>query len=547
MTAVASVPDLLVQPRRAVTRRYKQAVGLSVALLVATVALYFPVIHHPFTNIDDQGYVYENLHVQEGLTWSTFTWAIRTFDDSNWHPLTWFSHALDCQIFGIDPAGHHAMNMAWHAVDVVVLFWVLLLATGCIGRSFMVAALFAVHPINVESVAWMAERKTMLSTFFFLLALGAYRWYVARPSHGRYFMMALLFVLGLMAKPQVITLPFVLLLWDYWPLRRVFAATPLSSLDQTSASAFPSRTVSELIREKIPLFVICLASTLITMKAQHVGRPTGWPYSIWIRIGNAIVAYVRYLGKAIWPSNLAIMYLHPGNQLKLWQVATSALLLLVVTSLVLLGRRYRYLPVGWFWFLGTLVPTIGLLQVGRQALADRYAYQSFLGLFILVCWGLAEWAEQKHLPKIALPALSLVVLLALGAVSRRQIGYWSDNLTLWSHTLQVTGNNWVAHDMVAGIVAKQGHRDEALAHYRAVIAANPTDPAANLALAIDDQHQGKQQEAIYLYQNALGEINDPLERAKAYQNIGIAYRALGDTTQAVEFFHLAAQLRQRAK
>ena len=256
-------------------RRYKQAVGLSVALLVATVALYFPVIHHPFTNIDDQGYVYENLHVQEGLTWSTFTWAIRTFDDSNWHPLTWFSHALDCQMFGIDPAGHHAMNMAWHAVDVVVLFWVLLLATGFIGRSFMVAALFAVHPINVESVAWMAERKTMLSTFFFLLALGAYRWYVARPSHGRYFMMALLFVLGLMAKPQVITLPFVLLLWDYWPLRRMFAATPLSSLDQTSASAFPSRTLSELVREKIPLFAICLASALITMKAQHVGRPHG--------------------------------------------------------------------------------------------------------------------------------------------------------------------------------------------------------------------------------------------------------------------------------
>lgn len=547
MTSVASAPALQVQPARTTVRQYKQGAGLSLVLLIATVALYFPVIHHPFTNIDDQGYVYENLHVQDGLTWRTFAWAMRTFDDSNWHPLTWLSHAMDCQMFGIDPAGHHAMNMVWHAVDAVVLFWVLLFATGFVGRSFMVAALFALHPINVESVAWMAERKTMLSTFFFLLALGAYRWYASRPGNGRYFAVAGLFVLGLMAKPQIITLPFVFLLWDYWPLQRMFADPPSSSGDQTSAPAFPSRSLAELVREKVPLFVICLASALITMKAQHVGGPGAWPYSIWVRIGNAIVAYVRYMGKAVWPSNLAIMYLHPGNSLRVWQVAAAGLLLLLITALVLLGRRYRYLPVGWFWFLGTLVPTIGLMQVGRQALADRYAYQSFMGLFILVCWGVSDWARQRHLPRTALPAVSIAVLLMLSAVTHRQIGYWSDNLTMWTHTLQVTDNNWVAHDMVAGLLASQGHHDEALLHYRAVLSANPTDPAANLAIAIEDQRRGNQQEAIQLYKNALREMTDPLEQAKAYQNMGMAYRAIGDTNQAAECLRRAGQLRQAAK
>jgi hypothetical protein len=546
MTSAAEAP-VQIKPGWTLAKRYKQAAGLSLVLLVATVALYYPVIHHPFANIDDQGYVYENLHVQDGLTWSTFTWAMRTFDDSNWHPVTWFSHALDCQLFGIDPSGHHAMNMAWHAVDVVLLFWVLLLATGFVGRSFMVAALFAVHPINVESVAWMAERKTMLSTFFFLLALGAYRWYASRPGNARYFTVAALFVLGLMAKPQIITLPFVFLLWDYWPLRRMFA-DPSSSLDDaTSAAAFPPRTFYELIREKAPLFVICLASALITMKAQHVGRPAAWPYSIWIRIGNAIVAYVRYLGKALWPSHLAIIYLHPGNNLGLWQVGAAALLLLLITALVLLGRRYRYLPVGWFWFLGTLVPTIGLMQVGRQALADRYAYQSFLGLFIIVCWGVSDWARQRHLPQGALPAVSIAVLLTLSVVARRQVGYWSDNFTMWSHALQVTDNNWVAHDIVAGLLERQGHREEALVHYRDVLASNPTDPAANLAVALYDQRIGKQEEAINLYRNALREMSDPLEQAKAYQNMAVAYRTLGDSTKSAECFRKSVQLRQNAK
>ncbi len=528
---------------RPISTPYKWAIGLSLFLLAATILLYLPVLHHPFANIDDQGYVYENLHVQEGLTPATIKWALRTFDDSNWHPLTWLSHALDCQLFGLDPAGHHEMNVVLHAIDVVLLFWVLLRATGFLWRSFMVAALFAFHPMNVESVAWVAERKTMLSTLFFLLAIGAYRWYARQPSVIRYCVVAGLFVLGLMAKPQIITLPCVLLLWDYWPLRRMFAGTDAATDGPDIPPAIPPKSLWFLVKEKIPLFVICGASALVTMKAQHVGHPKHWPFSVWIRIGNAFVSYVRYMGKAIWPSKLAIMYLHPGNSLKLWQAAASGLLLLIITALVLIGHRYRYLPVGWFWFLGTMVPTIGLIQVGRQAMADRYAYQSYLGLFILVCWGVGDWVRKKHLPAALLPAVSVAVLLAFSAVTYRQIGFWNDNLTLWYHTLDVTKDNWMAHDMAGGILLNTGHREEAIAHYRLAVATNPTDSGSNLAIALYEQQKGNLPEAIARYKKSLIELDDPFEQAKVYQNMAVAYRDSGNSDQSLACLRRAAKLR----
>ena len=551
MNSVGLSPGRLTQSKPAPKRRLaplrefftarREALGLSLVLLMVTMALYSPVIHHPFANIDDMGYVYENLHVQEGLTWPTLKWAITTFDDDNWHPLTWVSHSLDCQMFGIDPAGHHIMNAAWHTANVLVLFWVLLFATGCIGRSFMVAALFAFHPINVESVAWMAERKTLLGTFFFLLALGAYGWYARRPRFGRYCVVALLFALGLMAKPQIITLPFVLLLWDYWPLQRMFA--PNSNLADRSRRQVPPRKFFWLIAEKIPLLVISAASALITMMAQHVGRMQYWPFSIKLRMGNAIVAYVRYIGKTLWPSHLSIMYLHPGYSLRLWQVAAAAAVLLAITGAVLIGWRHRYLPVGWFWFLGTLVPTIGLVQVGRQALADRYAYQSFLGLFLLICWGVADCVRQRRLPKALLPAASVAVLAALMVVTRRQINVWKDNLTLWTHAMQVTKDNWMAEDMVAGILFNTGHREEAMAHYRAAAAINPDDAGSNIAVALYEQEHGNLQEAIRHYQRALTELDDPLEQAKAYHNMAIAYRDMGDIPHSVEAYAKYKKLR----
>src|SRR5208283_2649743 len=392
----------------------KQALLLSLLLVVATIALYYPVNHHPFANIDDDGYVSDNAHVKAGLQWETIKWALTAYDDNNWHPLTWMSHSLDYQLLGPDPGRHHDSNVVLHALNAVLLLWVLWRATGYLWRSFMVAALFALHPVNVESVAWIAERKTMLSMVFFLLALGAYRWYAREPRVGRYILVAFLYGLGLMAKPQVITFPAVLLLWDYWPLRRIFADGKEPFHGTTQAGPIPPQKFSWLIWEKVPLVFLSLGSAYLTMKAQRVGGPKSWVYTGYVRVGNAIVSYPRYVGKAFWPSRLSIMYPHPGYSLKTWQVIAASLFLLGVTALVAANwRRRGYLLVGWLWFLGTFVPMIGVIQVGRQAMADRYAYLPFVGLFIMVCWWIADWAGERHVPATALAACSIVVLIVL--------------------------------------------------------------------------------------------------------------------------------------
>jgi len=292
-------------------RAKKRTLILGLVLVVATLVLYYPAIHHPFVNYDDDGYVTENHHVQSGLTWDSVAWAFTSYDQANWHPVTWLSHALDWQLFQLDPAGHHGTNVLLHALNVAVLFWILLQATGSAGRSFMVAALFALHPINVESVVWVAERKNLLSMLFFLLALGAYRWYAREPRPGRYAVVAFFFALGLMAKPQVITLPFVLLLWDYWPLRRMFAdGGPVATGTEI---AFPPRSFLNLLLEKLPLVALSAISAVVTMNAQRVGGGINPELSLAARLANAVVCYARYVGKAVWPTRLAPMYPHPGN------------------------------------------------------------------------------------------------------------------------------------------------------------------------------------------------------------------------------------------
>src|SRR5208283_3716151 len=381
------------------------------------------------------------VHVKYGLDWDTVKWSFTSFRDANWHPLTWLSHALDCHLFFLDSGKHHQTNVLLHACNVLLLFWVLLRATGCTGRSAMVAALFALHPINVESVVWIAERKNLLSMLFFLLALGAYRWYALKPRVDRYAMVALLYAMGLMCKPQVITLPCVLLLWDYWPLQRMLAAPARPSA--TEVTAIPGRSFSWLVSEKLPLLVLAAASAAITIKSQGAGGATTW-YPPSVRLGNAIVSYAIYIGKAFWPAHLAPMYPHPGSSLREWQILLAILLLLTITGIVIEDRRRRYLPAGWFWFLGTLVPMLGLKQVGAQAMADRYAYLPFVGLFLMVCWSAAEWSEQRKLATAWLAVPSVIVLLVLMVVTHRQIDYWSDHVTLWSHALQVTSGNWQA-------------------------------------------------------------------------------------------------------
>ena len=515
---------------------------LSIVLVVATLALYYPVHHHPFVNYDDSVYVTENPHVQSGLDWDTVKWAFTTYDAGNWHPLTWLSHTLDYELFELNPAGHHDVNLLLHVLNVLLLFWVLKQATGFAGRSFMVAALFALHPINVQTVAWVAERKNLLSMLFFLLALGAYQWYVRQPRVGRYAVVALLFALGLMAKPQVITLPCVLLLWDYWPLRRM----SLPALARSSGEGppmVPANSFYSLLEEKFPLLAIAGVNAFITMQAQGRGGARNY-FPRLIRLGNAIICYARYVGKAVWPSRLALFYPHPGYSLKMSHVLAALILLLAVTALVVRQRRQRYLAVGWLWFLGTMVPMIGLIQVGVQAMADRYAYLPFIGLFIMICWGVADWSEQRHISAAWLATVSIAVLVALTVTARVQLDYWADNVSLWSHTVQVTGPNFIAENSLGIALARAGKPEEGIIHVRAAVAIRPDDAASNLNLAEYDRGHGNLLACIERCKKVPAMTQLSIEKAAAYAKMALAYHALGDTAHERECLQEVQQIQR---
>ncbi len=515
-------------------RSKRQSIVLALLLVVVTVALYYPIRRLPFINYDDDLYVTENLHVQSGLEWDTVQWAFVTNAASNWHPLTWLSHALDFQLFGLDPTGPHLINLLLHVCNVVLLFWVLLRATGFAGRSAMVAALFAVHPINVQSVAWIAERKNLLSMLFFLLALGAYRWYAREPRISRYLMVGVLFGLGLMAKPQVITLPFVLLLWDYWPLGRMFAEADRSAPCALSRDS----SFSWLLWEKIPLFAISAASAVITLLAHRAGAVRWLPLSL--RIANAIDSYARYVKFALWPSHLALFYPHPLVPLRTWTVLAAFLFLAVVTWLVIEDRHRGYPLVGWFWFLITLLPMIGIVQVGTQAMADRYAYMPLIGLFIMFGWGAAEWADRQHISLTLQATASITILLALSVVAHRQLEYWRDSVTLWTHTLEVTRGNYIAEVDLGAALLQRGDIVRAMEHFRAATAIDPLDPLGNMYLARYAQTQNNLPEAIEAYKKVIRATHDPSLKARAFSNMGYAYRALGNEAEARKCFHAAA-------
>ena len=538
-----------------VARRTQWTFWLGLLLVVATVAVYFPVHNHPFANFDDGPYFFANPHVRAGLTWDTVKWAFTSIgsvtpDVPDWHPLAWIAHAADAQMFGYeDPSGPHDVNLFLHVLNVVLLFWILQRATGYIGRSAMVAALFALHPINVESVAWIAERKNLLSMTFFLLALAAYAWYARKPRAGSYIVVAVFYALGLMAKPQVITLPFVLLLWDYWPLQRLLPADRGVAKDSQTAAIYPAKSFSALVVEKLPLFALAAISAIITMKSQLVvgNIDSDKRMSLAIRLGNAIVSYVRYLGKAFWPSRLALFYPHPGSSLPAWQVLTSLVVLLAITGLVIAVSRRRYPLVGWLWFVGTLVPMIGLVQLNHQAMADRYAYIPFIGLFILVVWAVADFAAQRHLSPIGLRGASIAVLLALAVVTYRQIGFWSDNLTLWSHALEVTRGNYLAENIVGSTLMDQGHPEEALPHFQAAVQMNPSDPSAYMSIGAYDQQHGQLQQAIAEYQQAIAFSDAAVRRnlwlrSSTFARLGSTYRQLGDYEQARQSFQKALDI-----
>jgi Tfp pilus assembly protein PilF len=524
----------------------KRTVLLCLLLTAAVLLAYSPVTHNGFLNYDDDTYITNNPHVQAGLTWAAVKWAFTTYDQANWHPLTWLSHALDRQLFGLNPAGPHFVNVVLHVANVLLLFLLLQSATGFRWRSLMVAALFALHPMNVESVAWAAERKNLLSMLFFLFALYAYVWYTRRPGLRRYAAVAFFFTLALLSKPQVITFPFVLWLLDYWPLCRFGAP---AAADAPQSDNVPKRSSGWLVLEKLPLLLLSAASAMITMKAQNAGGAikTFSQYSPLLRLETAVISYVSYMGKALWPSKLVALYPHPTRLYPAWQVAMAGLVLMLITALVALPlilreRDRRYLAVGWFWFLGTFVPMIGLVQVGAQGRADRYAYIPFIGLFLMVTWLAADWAKAHRLSPAWLPIAAVGWLLALGTLSYRQVGYWHDVPSFWTRTLALTENNYIAHDTLGEYLARQGKTEEAAAHFRAALAIRPDDLPANLNLGTYEHGRGNLSAAIERYQMVALHAGDVNLRATAYGNLGSAYRQMGELAKAKQCFETALQL-----
>lgn len=503
----------------------------SAVIALLTLTIYSRVGNFEFNNFDDPDYVAQNETVQRGITLEGIRWAFTTNPASrlsatgtqdrmgNWHPLTWLSHMLDCQLFGATPGAHHWVSVVIHVCNSLLLLWVLYRYTNALARSAIVAALFAVHPLHVESVAWVAERKDVLSALFWFLTMWAYLRYVETRSGVPYAFVLLFFALGLMSKPMVITLPFVLLLLDYWPLRRV--AIMWDWL--------------RLTREKLPLFALTVLSSVITFTVQKQGGAVGSfeKFSPEARVSNALVAYAAYIGKAILPENLAVFYPHPGSWPD-WQFFGAALLVLIVTAVALAWRRpATYLVVGWFWYLGTLVPVIGLVQVGEQAYADRYTYIPLIGIFLAAVWGTGDLADRFKWPRFAVPAATAVMLAAYAAIAMSQVGHWQNSETLFRHAVAVTKDNHVAHYNLGQTLSVHGRIHEAVEHYYATLRLKPDHEGAHNNLGFTFALQGQWQQATNHYIHALR--SDP-KSPDVHFNMGIAQLNLGHPSNAVTHF-----------
>ena len=517
-------------------------------LLVLTVLVVFwQGVKNDFTNFDDNQYVTENQHVQAGLTWKNLLWAFTTTHSVNWHPLTWLSHMLDCQVYGTNPAGHHLTNILLHAASTVLLFLVLQWMTGARWRSAFVAALFAVHPLHVESVAWVAERKDVLSGLFWMLTLWAYTGYVYRPTPTRYLLTILCFVLSILAKPMAVTLPFVLLLLDYWPLNRLALTQQVDGkkplVDKKSLSPNSGRWIAtNVVIEKLPFFAFAVLASTVTFFVQYNSGAAKSlvQYPLTERITNALVSYVLYMGKMIWPHNLAVFYPHLGQSLAIWQPVLAGLLLLVVSAVVIrTGGRHPYLPVGWFWYVGTLVPVIGLIQAGDQGMADRYTYIPLIGLFIIVSWGVPELAKQWRYRRTVLGLTAAILLLALSVCAHFQVRYWKNDITLFTHALKVTKNNFVAHNNLGAALARQGKLEDAIPHFIAALQISPSYERAHFNLGLARDKQGKIDEAIVHFSKAL-EIKP--DYPEALNGLGVALARQGRLKEAIAHFKAALQL-----
>jgi tetratricopeptide (TPR) repeat protein len=509
-------------------------------LLLAAITLfsYWPTFSNGFLNYDDNGYVTQNAHLQPGLTWANISWAFRATIMANWHPLTWISHMTDIQFFGVHPAGHHATSLVLHAVNVVLLFFLLRAATGFPWRSFVVAALFALHPLNVECVAWISERKSLLCTLFLFLALLAYGWYVRKPGVTRYALVAVLFTLGLLAKPMIITFPFALLLLDYWPLNRL----PGPGGREETLPFF--KKLWALVLEKVPLLLLSAASAYITVIAQARANTValGGSFSLRVRVANALWSYVLYLLKTAWPLNLTIFYPHPENTLAAWKPALAMLSILAVTSFCLRNLGERYLVAGWLWYLGCLVPVIGFVQVGRQALADRYVYTPLIGIFVLVVWRIADHSTAWPRRTEMLGGTAAVILIFFAALTWRQTSYWKDSFTLFQHALDVTPVNFIAENNLGEAYMQSGRPDLAYDHFLHATQEKPRFGLAHYNLGIVLVGQNRLADARKEFEAGIEFGQDKPEIAASFHNLGIVKLDEKRFAEAIKMFSEALRL-----
>ncbi len=515
---------------------------LAVLLALGTAAVYAPAMRNGFVNLDDPDYVTRNPHVLAGLTWADVRWALgSSYPSSNWHPLTWISHMLDVQLYGRNPPGHHFTSVLLHIFGVVLLFLLIESATGRAMRSAAVAALFAVQPLNVEAVAWVSERKSVLCVLFFLLAIGAYGWYVKKPGLERYLWVVLFFGLGITAKVMVIPFPFALLLLDYWPLGR---------LPGTDAQGKPRAffgALRALVIEKIPLFLMAAVGGAVTVyvhSREHALTAT-MPFS-W-RFKNAIFSYVAYLGKAIWPVGLAPYYPHPENTLSWIVVALAGLALAGITAIVWRFRERKYLLMGWLWYLGTMLPMIGFIQTGRQGMADRFMHIPMMGLLFALVWLIADLAAEKHWQKEIPIALFLLALAPFAALTIKQIGYWHDSYTLFAHTLEVTKNNGFAENNFGVALLERGEPQLAAQHFVAAVRLSPDLASPHYNVAVLLQKQNRLDDAEHEYRAALALSSDQAEIVQSHNNLGILYLGEGKYSAAVTELSAAIALDPNAQ
>ncbi|MDO8586792.1 MAG: tetratricopeptide repeat protein [Armatimonadota bacterium] len=523
--------------------KWRGEIVVCLLLLFTTLFIYWQTVDFDFIRLDDRDFVLDNLYVSDGLSHRGLNYAFTAPRQGNYIPLVWVSYMIDAELHGVDPGAFHLTNVLLHATAALLLFLTLRLMTGSVWRSGAVAALFAIHPAHVESVAWVAERKDTLSAVFWMLCMLAYAAYVRRPDARKYNLLAIVFILGLMAKSMLVTLPFVLLLLDYWPLRR---------LAPGNGSRFAKASLPRLLREKIPLFIIAAAFCIVTLWAQRAGGAVSSLAEIplGIRLSNAVVSCVAYLGKLVWPAHLAVIYPHPGSSLPVWQAAASGCLIVAFSWLAIRARRTRpYLPVGWLWYLITLVPVIGIVQVGYQAMADRYTYIPSIGLFVAVVWGLGAVVssarakmEGKHLtliPPTSAISVAVLILCALTIQARFQTSRWVDTLTLLTHATAATRDNTEAHMMLGHELAWIGRTDEALVQYKKVLRIDPGDFKAHLGIGMVHSKEDRHDAAMKSYLNAL-RIRPNLPVAHA--NMAVGFIQQGRVREAIREYKSAVEL-----